>query len=334
MGEGPAVVESGSDVDGDATHTAPAPARRRASPGNLLRLAFVLVAVGLGTYAVASEWTQVRAGIDKLGFPAVGGAFAADVLGIGASMLMWRALMAAFGSPLPPAAAARVFFVGQLGKYVPGSVWPVLAQMELGRDYHVPPRRSATVAILAMLTGLASGLLAAAVALSLLSGRGTSGYRWAYLVAPVVLVFLHPRILNPLMNRLLRLARRPELEQPLTLRALGVAMAWGLAQWVCFGAQIWLLVVDLGAPAGRAVPAAIGGFAFAWSVGFLVVIAPAGAGVRDAILIAVLGGVLTNTADATVVALLSRILMTAGDLLLAAVGVWTGRRTRRMSHTT
>ncbi len=39
------------------------------------------------------------------------------------------------GSPLPPAGSLRVFFLGQLGKYVPGSVWPAVAQMELGRDY-------------------------------------------------------------------------------------------------------------------------------------------------------------------------------------------------------
>ena len=28
--------------------------------------------------------------------------------------------------------AAGVFFVSQLGKYLPGSVWPVLAQMQFG----------------------------------------------------------------------------------------------------------------------------------------------------------------------------------------------------------
>jgi hypothetical protein len=36
---------------------------------------------------------------------------------------------------------ARILFLGQLGKYLPGSVWPVLAQMELGKTYRVPRHR-------------------------------------------------------------------------------------------------------------------------------------------------------------------------------------------------
>ena len=44
------------------------------------------------------------------------------------------ATCASSGSPLPLAVARRVFLLAQLGKYLPGSVWPVLAQTELGRD--------------------------------------------------------------------------------------------------------------------------------------------------------------------------------------------------------
>jgi glycosyltransferase 2 family protein len=69
----------------------------------------------------------------------------------------------------------------------------------------------------------------------------------------------------------------------------------------------------------------IGGFAFAWSVGFLVVLAPAGAGVREVLLVAMLGPVL-GVADATAVALMSRVLTTAGDLITAAVAAGCSRR--------
>ena len=34
--------------------------------------------------------------------------------------------------------AARLFFVTQLGKYLPGAVWPVLAQMRIGREHGDP----------------------------------------------------------------------------------------------------------------------------------------------------------------------------------------------------
>jgi hypothetical protein len=69
---------------------------------------------------------------------------------------------------------------------------------------------------------------------------------------------------------------------------------------------------------------AAGGFAFAWSVGFIVVFAPAGAGVRDVLLVAVLGPVL-GVGGATAIAVVPRILMTVGDLATAAVAAWSGR---------
>ena len=113
------------------------------------------------------------------------------------------------------------------------------------------------------------------------------------------------------------------------------ALAWSCSSWVLYGLQIWLLATRLGAPGGRTALLAVGGFAFAWSVGFLVVFAPAGAGVRDVLLVAILGPVL-GVGSATAVALVSRALMTAGDLLTAALaacvqpGAAPGRRgTRR-----
>ncbi len=132
-------------------------------------------------------------------------------------------------------------------------------------------------------------------------------------------------MLNTLLGWLLRLARRPPLEQPLTGRVLGAALAWSLGSWVLYGLQIWVLAVRLGAPAGKAALLAVGGFAFAWCVGFLVVFAPAGAGIREVLLVALLGPMLGVSA-ATAVALVSRVLMTAGDLITAGVAALSSRR--------
>jgi uncharacterized membrane protein YbhN (UPF0104 family) len=73
-------------------------------------------------------------------------------------------------------------------------------------------------------------------------------------------------------------------------------------------------------------PVAAGGFALAWSVGFLAVFVPAGVGVREAALVAALAPVL-DRGDALVVALISRVLMTLGDLAWAGVAVITARAT-------
>jgi uncharacterized membrane protein YbhN (UPF0104 family) len=297
---------------------------RRILSGRAVRYGFVVVAVGLGAYAVISQWQSVRSAMVEIGPLPTIGAMVAVLAGLVCAMFQWRVLLSSLGSRLPVRAAAKIVFVGQLGKYLPGSIWPVLAQMELGTAHRVPRTRSATASVLTMLISLLGGLLAALITLPFLSGEA-AGYRWAFLAAPVLIACVHPKVLNPLLTKLLKLAKRPPMERPLTGRAVLLSLAWALGSWFCYGIQIWLLAVRLGAPEGRTLLLAIGGFAFAWCVGFIIVFAPAGAGVRDVLLIALLGPVV-GTGPATAVALVSRILMTAGDLITAGISAWSGRR--------
>jgi uncharacterized membrane protein YbhN (UPF0104 family) len=174
-----------------------------------------------------------------------------------------------------------------------------------------------------MLIALISALLTALVTLPFVVGP--MPYRWALLGAPILLVFLHPRVVNAIIGRLLRLVRQPALERPLTASALLRAMTWSFGGWICFGLQIWILATRLGAPPGKAALVALGGFAFAWSIGILVVFAPAGAGVRDVVLLVCLSPVL-GTADGTAVVLVSRLATTVGDLVSAAVATKLVRR--------
>jgi glycosyltransferase 2 family protein len=297
----------------------------RALESRAFKAGFVLLAAALGAYAVISQWSTFKTGLDDLGAWVLVQALLSLLVAWFFNMMVWRVLLSASGSRPPLAGASRVFFVGQLGKYVPGSVWPVLAQMELGRAYKVPRQRSATVAVLTMVVSLAVALLVTLATLPFIGGGATTGYSWAFLFVPVLLVCLHPRLLNPGITRLLRLARRPAPERPLSGAAIAAAMGMGLAAWILSGVHIWLLAVRLGAPSGHTLPLSIGMFAFAWSVGFLIVFAPAGAGVREVILVATLTPVLHSAGLATVVALVSRLLTVLADLIAAGLAAWLGR---------
>ena len=145
--------------------------------------------------------------------------------------------------------------------------------------------------------------------------------------ATAILACLHPRVVNPVVDRVLRLARRTPLERPLTGRAVAVALGWALLSWLLLGCHVWILAVRLDAPPAKAFALAVGGFAFAWSAGFLAVVAPAGAGVRDLLLVAALSGTM-STGSATAIALTSRILMTVGDLVLAGLAALSRRAVR------
>lgn len=246
--------------------------------------------------------------------------------GLLSSLMAWRALLADLGSPLPFVPATRVFFLGQLGKYVPGSVWPVVAQMEMAKELGVPRARSGPVGLLTVALALVAGLLVAAVTLPFTSSEALASYWWAFAAVPLLGVLLLPPVANPLLSRLLRLARRDGLEQPLSGRALAVALLWSAGTWLGFGVQMWLLVRSLGATDEAALlPLAVGAFALAWTAGFLFVIAPAGAGVREVALVVGLAPVLGRD-EALLAALASRALMTLGDGICAAVAIVLARR--------
>ena len=250
-----------------------------------LKWAVVVIAVGIGAYEIDNEWNEVHQALGQIGLLASFEALLALLVMQFATLRQWQALLAGLGSPLRTTTAGRIFFIGQLGKYIPGSVWPVLTQMELGARANVPRSRSAGASILTMILSLATGLLVAAATLPF--AHYSAGYDWVFVFVPVILICLYPRVLNPLLNWLFKLTKRPGLDQPVTFTMLTRALVWSLLAWVANGLQIWILAEKLGAPAGRTVLLALGGYAFAWCVGFVIVIDPAGAGIREVLLVAV-----------------------------------------------
>ena len=279
----------------------------------VVRFAFLLVALGFGVWAVASQWDAVVAGFARLSWPLLAASLVAVVGALLGAMLTWRTLLADLGSPLPLRSAAKVFFVGQLGKYIPGAVWPVLAQMEMGRDLGVPRPRSAAAFFLTMPIQLATGLLVTLVTL------GWDRFGWLLLLVPVLLVLLEPKVINGLIGFGLRRLKREPLEHPLTRRGMLTAFGWALAGWVCYGLHLYFIVPQAG------LLFAVGAFALSWSLGILSVVVPAGAGVREVVIVGVLSPVMPS-GQAIAVALSSRIVIVIGDLICAGMAGIAARR--------
>jgi uncharacterized membrane protein YbhN (UPF0104 family) len=215
-------------------------------------------------------------------------------------------------------------FVGQLGKYVPGAVWALAAQVELARDYDVPRRRSATASLVAMATTLVVGLIAAGVMLPLTSARAAGHYWWVLAVTPLAVACLYPKIIKFGLDLVLKAMRRPPLEKPVSVGGMARALGWTTLGWLCFGAHAWFLISVFAGKSPHVFALALGAYALAWSVGFLIIVFPGGIGPRELALIAVLAPVMPS-ASALVIALASRVVMTAGDLVWAGIGLAIGR---------
>lgn len=288
------------------------------------RIGFLVVAVAAAVVAVTSEWEAFSATASRLGALTLLLAAVASTGNVLAAGLAWRRLLGACGSPLPLPAALQVFLVGQVGKYLPGSVWSVLAQAELGSDHGVPRSRTVAVSSIALGLSVAMGALVALPSVALLPALGA--WRWVVLAAvPAVLVTFHPRVLNWSVGRLMQVTGRALPVSELGPRDVLSAAWWTLLAWLAFGAQVLVLLVGAGAPlGGESVVAALSGYALAWVVGFLVVFAPAGAGPRELVLTALLAPLL-GTGQALAVVLVARVVSTVVDLLLAGLAALSAR---------
>src|SRR3954452_17484900 len=135
------------------------------------RVGFVAVAVGLAVWALWSRWPEVVSALHRLDARGLVLAALATLLNAVLTGLAWRALLADLGFRLPIGLAARVFFVGQIGKYVPGSLWPMIVQAELAKR-HVARRSTAAATFVLLLLSGASALIVVLVTLPL--GPGSS----------------------------------------------------------------------------------------------------------------------------------------------------------------
>jgi uncharacterized membrane protein YbhN (UPF0104 family) len=297
------------------------------------RVAFVVVAVGLAVWALWSRWPAVVDAAGRLDPLLLVAAAAATLANLAVVGVAWRVLVLDLGARLPIGLTARVFFVGQIGKYVPGSLWPMIVQAELAKR-HVARRLTAAATFLLILLSGATALLVMLLALPFAPHGGGSGLRWAALLVLPAAALMHPAVIGRLLDRGLRLLGREPLERWTSVPGTAVAAAWAIGAWLLAGLQVWLLAVPLGAPASwRTFALAVGGYALAWAVALVVVVAPAGAGARELALAAVLSGVLDRGA-VVVVVLLSRVLFSAADLTLAGLGFAAGRREPREAPVT
>jgi glycosyltransferase 2 family protein len=295
--------------------------RRVATTVNQL---FFAGALAFGVVTVLQHKDQLRVGISSIGIAATTASMAFAIAGVALSSQVWRRDLSALGARPEGRQAERVFFTTQIGKYVPGLVWPYAAQLRFARRVGLGKARMLVVQVVFLATHVATGIATGALALPLLIFDGKIAAATAWLILPALgcLALLHPRVLEAIVNRL---RKRPADEIVVDGREIALGAATMFATWILYGLSTALLAVPLTTSFGQAVTLAFGGFAVAWVVGFLVLVAPAGVGAREMALVAILGTLLTRS-EAASVAVLSRALMTAADLLLAVAAVIFIRR--------
>jgi hypothetical protein len=294
---------------------------KAALPKVILILRYLLLAavVCFAVYYLASQWAGVSAALATISPLSLLISFGLVLAGLCAGTMSWVSVLNGLGERVPVPRAAQVVLVGQLGKYVPGSVWAYVMQMELGRQYGVSRARILVTALYAAGIGVVSSLVLGALALPVVL-NGHYELLWLFVLLPIGLVCLHPAVMTWLASLVLKLFRWPPLDHRVTFSVVGRSVLWSMLSYVCYGLHLWLLVNSLVDPDLGTLVLLTGAISLGFTVGLLAFVFPSGVGVREAILIGAMTLLLT-VSQATAISLVSRLLFTIADLVAAGVAV-------------
>jgi uncharacterized membrane protein YbhN (UPF0104 family) len=296
----------------------------RSRLANLIGVAIGVAGIAFVVWRVVRDWSEITdalasANLAWLVVGGVGGLAAMALIGVN-----WLLILRHADAAAPWRHGMAWFFVGQLGKYVPGGIWPVVGQAELARrggTTRAIAYSSTAMSMVATFLGAATvasvtGLIAptdgrllpAALALSLLLGI-------ACLTVPA---------LRSTIDRLAHRVTRRELRLPET-RWFLLLVARHLPVWVLFAGMNIFAVVALDVDVDTTlVVELIFATCISWMAGFVIIGVPGGIGVREAIFIAMTTAAL-GAGVAVSAAVLSRVVSIAVDLGAAAFSVVLAR---------
>jgi glycosyltransferase 2 family protein len=289
-----------------------------------------LLGIAFVTRELVRSWDDVReavTGADPVLLAAalVVGSAGPLVIGLG-----WRRCLSLLGARHPFRDTLHWYYVGQLGKYVPGGIWTVVGRGEMARRAGVPGGIGYSSTLLSLAVTYLAAVLTMALALAA-GAAGGDGVAWqpVLILLPLGLLALHPPVVHTALRAGRRLLRR-ELHVPVPRWRDSIGLLVMLVPaWLAIGGATWLVAaaLDPGSPSVRNVMFAT---ALAWIAGFIVVPAPGGIGVREAVFVAAAIS-LSSAGIAAAVAVVARVMFILIDLIGAgaATAVVRGRSRAR-----
>jgi len=243
----------------------------------------------------------------------------------------WRRILVAWDSHLPFGDAARIWFLSNLGKYVPGNIWSLTAMGVMARRRGLSAIAAAGSSVIMQTVSLATGTAIVMVTSAKLLGQ-------PMLVGAAVMLLLAlllsaPRFLPPLATWVGNLIGRDVAPPSVPATSIWTAAVASAFSWLFYGIAFQLFVRGLLGSAPGEISSYIAVYTAAYILGFISPIAPAGLGVRELTLAAFMTQLgLANEADAALVAIAARLWLTIVELVPSGLYIAAGSTRRTLPN--
>jgi hypothetical protein len=300
------------------------------------RRVVIAAVVAAATYQLVRGWGDVSAALAQLSWPRLLVSGIAVTAGVLLSPLVWQSMLAAVDVRVGVQDASKIYLVGQLGKYVPGSVMAILLQVELARSVGITRARSFTASMLTAGVVVVASLLAGTLAIPAFV-QNEPRLLWLFVLLPFGLAMLHPRPLTFAVNTLLRLLRKAPLPHRLSGAAVTRAAVLSVLTYVLYGLHLYLLAAAFRGTwtvnAWVVLLLCVGSMGLAMTAGLVAFVLPSGIGARELVIVGGLAAVIPY-GQALALAVVSRVMFTVVELASAGAATLVVRHARRAPQPT
>jgi uncharacterized membrane protein YbhN (UPF0104 family) len=299
----------------------------------VLQWVFAAVVLFFAARSLLTQWTKVESRLTHIQFGWEWILAATGLIAITYALLIegWRRVLVAWDSHLPFTDAARIWFLSNLGKYVPGNIWSLTAMGVMARRRGLSAIAAAGSSVVMQTVSLATG-----TAIVMVTGAKLLGQ--PLLVGAAVLLLLvillsAPRFLPPLAQRIGDLIGREIAPPSVPATSIWTAAVASALSWVLYGIAFQFFVRGLLGHAAGELSSYIAVYTAAYILGFISPIAPAGLGVRELTLAAFMTQLgLANEADAALVAIAARLWLTIVELVPSGLYIAAGAKRKSLPN--
>jgi glycosyltransferase 2 family protein len=303
-------------------------ARRRLWIG--VQLAFVAAAFWYVGNSIVRQWADVRQSLTAL-HPAWGPVLLSGLLVLAAYAILiqtWRVMLRSWNAALDYRRATRIWFVSNLGKYVPGKVWQIAAMSAMAQREGVSPVAATGSALIVNLANILSGfvfVLAGGLKLLDTTTDGRAGTAVAIAAVLLIGLMLLPALLPRAAALAGKITRRPLSLPRVPATAVWTATVGTAAAWALYGVAFALLAHGVLPDVRGALWDYVAVYTISYLAGYLFVPAPGGLGVREWTMVQGMTALgLAGQGEAWVIAFASRLWLTVLEVLPGVLFVLLG----------
>jgi glycosyltransferase 2 family protein len=294
---------------------------------------FAAVVLFFAARSLAAQWGKFESRLPHIqfGWEWISAATALILITYALLIEGWRRILVAWDSHLGFVDAARIWFLSNLGKYVPGNIWSLTAMGVMARKRGLSAIAAAGSSVVMQTVSLATGTAIVMVTGATLLGQPVLVGAAVLLLVGILLSA--PRFLPPLVSWVGNLLGREIAPPSVPAASIWTAAVASALSWLFYGLAFQLFVRGLLGAAPGEMSSYIAVYTAAYILGFISPIAPAGLGVREFTLAAFMTQLgLANEADAALVAIAARLWLTIVELVPSGLYIAAGAKRKSLPN--